>query len=47
MVERRRVEAPRGGFYFISELKMAHFGAFWRLFFQLSCVYYFTYEWSP
>jgi len=28
--------------FFISELKMAHFGAFWLLFFQLSCVFYFT-----
>lgn len=31
-------------FFFISELKMAHFGAFWLLFFQLNCVYYFTWK---
>jgi len=48
-----RVEAPKAPrevgyvplprkFFLISELKMAHFGAFWLYFFQLSCVYYFT-----
>jgi len=34
--------APPQKFFLISELKMVHFGAFWLLFFQLSCVYYFT-----
>jgi len=48
IVERRRREgrgaegAEGWGIFLISELKMAHFGAFWLLFFQLSCIYYFT-----
>jgi len=48
IAEGARVEAPKAPrgwdmeIFLISELKMAHFGAFWLLFFQLSCVYYFT-----